>query len=49
VVRAAADANGKNQIIELDMEKILDEGEIGGDIVLQPNDLVIVPSKLVNF
>jgi len=49
VVRAAADANGKNQIIELDMEKILDEGKIGGDIVLQPNDLVIVPSRLVNF
>jgi protein involved in polysaccharide export with SLBB domain len=49
VVRAAADANGKNQIIELDMEQILEQGKIDKDIVLQPNDLIIVPSRLVNF
>jgi len=43
------DANGKTQTFELDMEKILDEGKVDQDIVLQPNDLIIVPSRLVNF
>lgn len=47
VVRTRAD--GKSQTFELDMEKILEQGKIDQDIVLKPNDLVIVPSRLVNF
>jgi polysaccharide biosynthesis/export protein len=43
------DANGKTQTFELDMQQILDDGKVDQDIVLQPNDLIIVPSRLVNF
>jgi polysaccharide biosynthesis/export protein len=43
------DANGKTETFVLDMEQILNEGKVDKDIVLQPNDLVIVPSRLVNF
>ncbi|MGD0744374.1 MAG: polysaccharide biosynthesis/export family protein [Verrucomicrobiota bacterium] len=43
------DAGGKSQTSELDMQQILEDGKIDKDIVLQPNDLIIVPSRLVNF
>lgn len=49
VVRGNLDADGKKQSFELDMQQILEEGKIEKDIVLQPNDLIIVPSRLVNF
>jgi protein involved in polysaccharide export with SLBB domain len=35
--------------VTLDMEQILNEGKTEKDIVLQPGDLIIVPSKLLNF
>jgi hypothetical protein len=31
------------------MTDILEKGNIDKDIVLQPNDLIIVPSRLINF
>jgi hypothetical protein len=31
------------------MTEILENGKIEKDITLQPNDLIIVPSRLVNF
>jgi polysaccharide export outer membrane protein len=43
------DADGKNQTFELDMQQILEDGRIDKDMALQPNDLIIVPSRLVNF
>ena len=43
VIRSAMPA------VTLDMEQILNEGKTGKDIVLQPGDLIIVPSKLFNF
>jgi len=49
VVRAKADANGEKQTFELDLQQILEQGKTDKDIVLQPGDLVIVPSRLVNF
>jgi protein involved in polysaccharide export with SLBB domain len=49
VVRSATDANGKSQTFELDMQQILEDGNVDKDVVLQPNDLIIVPSRLVNF
>ena len=49
VVRSTPDAKGKSQTFELDMQQILEDGKIDKDIVLQPNDLIIVPSRLVNF
>ena len=49
VVRGAPGPNGERQVIELDMTQILEQGKTDEDIVLQPNDLIIVPSRLVNF
>lgn len=49
VVRAAVDAKGERQTFDLDMQQILEEGKTDKDIVLQPGDLIIVPSRLVNF
>ena len=49
VVRAATGANGEKQTFNLNMEDILEKGKIEKDILLQPNDLIIVPTRLVNF
>jgi len=44
-----ADKNKPTQTINLDMEEILQQGKTEKDIVLQPGDLIIVPSRLINF
>ena len=49
VVRANPGPNGEKQSFDLDMTQILEQGKTEEDIVLQPNDLIIVPSRLVNF
>jgi protein involved in polysaccharide export with SLBB domain len=49
VVRGATVANGEKQTFNLDMEQILEKGNPEKDIVLQPGDLIIVPSRLINF
>ena len=49
VVRANVDPKGEKQAFDLDMTEILEGGKIEKDIVLQPNDLIIVPSRLINF
>jgi protein involved in polysaccharide export with SLBB domain len=49
VVRGAAGAHGEKQTFDLDMEQILEKGHTEKDLVLQPGDLIIVPSRLINF
>jgi len=51
VIRGGTDTAGANatQPVLLDMEQILNEGKTEKDVVLQPGDLVIVPSRLINF
>jgi protein involved in polysaccharide export with SLBB domain len=49
VVRASVDPKGEKQTFDLDMEQILEKGKTEKDVVLQPGDLIIVPSRLVNF
>lgn len=49
IVRASPDAKGDTQTFNLDMTEILEGGKIDKDIVLEPNDLIIVPSRLINF
>jgi protein involved in polysaccharide export with SLBB domain len=49
VVRAGIGPTGEKKTFELNMEDILEKGKIEQDIVLQPNDLIIVPARLVNF
>jgi protein involved in polysaccharide export with SLBB domain len=49
VVRGA-DAAGKGKMnFELNMVEILEDGKTEKDILLQPEDSIIVPSRLVNF
>jgi hypothetical protein len=49
VVRANVDPKAAKQSFDLDMTDILEKGNVNKDIVLQPNDLIIVPSRLINF
>ena len=49
VVRAAAEPAGQKQVFELNMEDILEKGKIEKDILLQPDDFIIVPTRLINF
>jgi protein involved in polysaccharide export with SLBB domain len=48
VVRGGSVAAAK-QTIELNMTEILEEGKTEKDAVLQPDDFIIVPSRLINF
>ncbi|MEI7532935.1 MAG: polysaccharide biosynthesis/export family protein [Verrucomicrobiae bacterium] len=49
VVRGAVGANGEKQTFKLDMQQILEQGKTEKDVLLQPGDLIIVPSRLINF
>ena len=49
VIRGGAGADGETNSFNLDMTQIIDQGKVGEDIVLKPGDMVIVPSRLVNF
>lgn len=40
---------GESKPINLDMDQILDQGNISQDVHLQPGDMIIVPSRLINF
>jgi len=45
---AGADGAGK-QSFELNMVEILEDGKTEKDVLLQPDDFIIVPSRLINF
>lgn len=47
VIRTAAD--GTKQTFELNMVDILEKGKTEQDKVLEPDDFIIVPSRLINF
>jgi polysaccharide export outer membrane protein len=49
VVRGSGGTGEKPQTFDLDMFKILEQGKTESDIVLQPGDLIFVPTRLVNF
>jgi len=49
IIRNAAEDGVGKQVFELNLAEILDRGLIERDIVLRPDDLIIVPSRLVNF
>lgn len=48
VIRVATGGAAK-QNLELNMVEILEEGKTDKDIQLQPDDSIIVPSRLINF
>jgi polysaccharide export outer membrane protein len=41
--------DGKTQTTIVDLEAVLDKGHMDKDPVVQPNDLIVVPERLVNF
>jgi polysaccharide export outer membrane protein len=49
VVRASDVPGAASKTFELNMVDILENGLTGGDIFLEPNDYIIVPSRAVNF
>ena len=49
VVRGGSPEAGGKQNFELNMVDILEEGKTEKDVVLQPDDFIIVPSRLINF
>lgn len=49
LIRNMAEAQSGKRVIELNLSAILEEGLIEQDVVLRPDDLVIVPSRLINF
>jgi len=44
-----AAGGGDKRTFELNMVEILEKGKTEKDIVLQPDDFIIVPSRLINF
>jgi polysaccharide export outer membrane protein len=48
VVRKDA-ASGKEQTFVIDVSQILEKGKTAADLVLQPEDVIIVSPRLVNF
>jgi protein involved in polysaccharide export with SLBB domain len=44
-----AGAGGATQIMEINMTDVLEKGKADKDIILQPGDLIFVPTRAVNF
>ena len=49
VIRGGAAGGAGKQTFELNMIEILDDGKTEKDLLLQPDDWIIVPSRLINF
>ena len=49
VVRGGGAEGAAKQSFELNMVDILEKGQTEKDVVLQPDDFIIVPSRLINF
>lgn len=49
VIRNPTAGNAEKRTFELNMVEILEEGKMEADVLLQPDDFVIIPAKLVSF
>ena len=49
VVRGSEAPGGVTRTFELNMVDILENGKPEKDIILEPDDFIIVPARLVNF
>jgi protein involved in polysaccharide export with SLBB domain len=49
LVRSGGTDGAGKQTFELNMVEILEKGNTERDVVLQPDDFIIVPSRLINF
>ena len=49
ILRAATTDGGAKQEIYVDMEAVLEKGQIEKDVPLQPDDIIVVPRSKINF
>jgi protein involved in polysaccharide export with SLBB domain len=49
VVRGGSAEGAAKKSFELNMVEILEKGKTENDVILQPDDFIIVPSRLINF
>jgi len=49
LIRSLPQDSNSKQVTELNMIAILEEGAVERDVTLRPDDLIIVPSRLINF
>lgn len=49
VVRTHGVLGGAKTIIVVNMAEVMEKGNVEKDIMLEPGDLIIVPSRLINF
>jgi protein involved in polysaccharide export with SLBB domain len=49
LIRGGGRDGSAKQNVELNLIEIIDEGKTEKDVLLQPDDLIIVPSRLVSF
>jgi polysaccharide biosynthesis/export protein len=49
ITRTGVGPESKDQTIYVNVEKILEKGKRDGDLVLQPDDLIFIPEKLIRF
>ena len=49
VIRNGKPGGPGKQTFEMNMIEILDDGKTEKDVLLQPDDVIIVPSRLINF
>ena len=49
LIRGGGPDGAAKQTVELNMVEILEDGKVEKDMMLQPNDFIIVPSRLINF
>lgn len=49
IMRPSKAANGNSETIIVDLVEILDKGVTSKDVAVEPEDIIVVPEKLVNF
>ncbi len=49
LIRAAGADGSAKENLELNLVEILEEGKVEKDVLLKPDDFIIVPSRLINF
>lgn len=41
--------NGKTEVKVVDLVEVIEKGKTAGDLTLEPNDVIFVPERLINF
>jgi hypothetical protein len=49
VTRKSSPNDRANRVIEVDVGAIIEQGDSGKDVVLEPGDLIYVPGRLFKF